>query len=77
MFAYGFLPRVRFLLVVVETHATSIMSVASVAGDLDAGVRARRVRHTIAISLVTDVCNVKFTYIFARFTCVLFEHGKR
>jgi len=62
------------LLIVSETRPTSIMSVTSVAGDAIVGEPARRPRHTVAASLITDVCYITPTTFMACITYILFSN---
>ena len=72
-FTYGF-SLCGALLMVSETRPTSKMSVTLVAGDANVGECARRDRHTIAASLVTDMCYITPTAFMTCITYLLFSH---
>jgi len=69
-FAYGFSLCVA-LLIVIETRLTFKMSVASVAGDANVVVCARRACHTVGTRLVTDMCYIAPTTFM---TCIIYVH---
>jgi len=60
--------------VVGETFPTPKMSVTFVAGDANVREHTRRARHTVAASLVTDVCYITPTTFMTCITYVLFRH---
>jgi len=58
-----------------ETCPTCKVSVTFVAGDANVGELARRAPHTVATTLVTDVCYITPTAFMTCIKYVLFRHS--